>query len=74
MEALVKSLADEWEQSIPHLRINSVIPGVVNSPQRAQTHPGETKHTLRQPEDIMSTYLYLMGPDSAHVSGETIFC
>ncbi|MCC8996563.1 MAG: YciK family oxidoreductase [Nitrosomonas sp.] len=74
MEALVKSLANEWEQSIPHLRINSVTPGVVNSPQRAQTHPGEMKHTLRQPEDIMSTYLYLMGPDSAHVSGETIFC
>lgn len=74
IESLVKSLADEWEHSIPHLRINSLIPGVVNSPQRAQTHPGEVKHSLPQPQDIMSTYLYLMGPDSAHISGETFFC
>ncbi|GKS68751.1 NAD(P)-dependent dehydrogenase, short-chain alcohol dehydrogenase family [Nitrosomonas sp. PY1] len=74
IEALVKSLADEWEQTIPHLRINSIIPGAINSPQRAKTHPGEVKQNMRQPKDIMSTYLYLMGSDSCHVSGKTIFC
>ena len=73
IEALVKLQADEWE-AMPNLRINAVIPGIVNSPQRAKTHPGEVKQTMRQPEDLMSTYLYLMGPDSREVNGQTVFC
>ena len=73
IEALVKVQADEWE-TIPSLRINTIVPGIVNSPQRAKTHPGEIKQTMRQPEDLMTTYLYLMGPDSKGVSGQTVFC
>jgi NAD(P)-dependent dehydrogenase (short-subunit alcohol dehydrogenase family) len=73
IEALVKVQADEWE-AMPNLRINTVIPGIVNSPQRAKTHPGEIKQTMRQPEDLMTTYLYLMGPDSKSVRGQTVFC
>jgi NAD(P)-dependent dehydrogenase (short-subunit alcohol dehydrogenase family) len=73
VESLVKIQAEEWEKS-PNLRINVVIPGPVNSPQRAMTHPGEVKHALPKPEELMSTYLYLMGPDSKGVSGQTIFC
>lgn len=73
VEALVKVQADEWE-SMPNLRINTIVPGVVNSPQRAKTHPGEIKQTMRQPEDLMTTYLYLMGPDSKGVSGQTVPC
>ncbi len=72
-EALVKVLADEWE-SMPNLRINTVIPGIVNTPQRVRTHPGEVKQAIRQPEDLMGSYLYLMGPDSKGVSGQTVFC
>ena len=73
IEALVKVQADEWE-SMPNLRINAIIPGIVNSPQRAKTHPGEIKQTMRQPEELMTTYLYLMGPDSKGVSGRTVPC
>lgn len=73
IEALVKVQADEWE-AIPSLRINTIVPGIVNSPQRVKTHPGEVKQTMRQPEDLMATYLYLMGPDSKGVSGQTVFC
>ncbi|MCH9638643.1 MAG: YciK family oxidoreductase [Betaproteobacteria bacterium] len=73
IEALVKIQADEWE-TIPNLRVNALVPGIVNSPQRAKTHPGEVKKSLPQPEDLMSTYLYLMGSDSRGVSGQTIFC
>ncbi len=72
-EALVRILADEWE-SIPNLRINTVIPGIVNTPQRIKTHPGEVKQAIRQPGDLMESYLYLMGPDSKSVSGQTVFC
>lgn len=73
VEALVKIQAEEWE-ILPHMRINAVVPGPVNTPQRAKTHPGEIKQTLPQPEDLMATYLYLMGPDSKAVSGQVIFC
>lgn len=73
LEALVKIQAQEWEM-LPNLRVNVVIPGPVHTPQRTRTHPGEIKHDLRQPEDLMPGYLYLMGPDSKAVSGQTIFC
>ena len=73
VETYVKIQADEWE-SMPNLRINSIVPGIVNSPQRVITHPGEVKQAMRCPEDLMTTYLYLMGPDSRGVSGRTVLC
>ena len=73
LDTLMKIQADEWEL-MPNLRINSIVPGVVNSPQRVITHPGEIKQTMRPPEDLMKTYLYLIGPDSKGVSGQTFFC
>lgn len=60
--------ADEWS-SQPSLRINLVVPGKVDSPCRARTHPGEAR-TARAPADsLMPLYLYLIGPDSRGVSG-----
>ncbi len=73
IEALVKIQADEWEV-LPDIRINALIPGPVNTPQRAKTHPGEVKDTLVQPEELMPAYLYLMGPDSKEISGQIVFC
>ncbi len=72
-EALVKIQAQEWEM-LSNLRINILIPGPVHTPQRTKTHPGEVKQALRQPQDLMPSYLYLMGPDSKTVSGKTVFC
>lgn len=72
-EALVKIGAQEWE-SLPNLRINTLIPGPVHTPQRTRTHPGEIKQALRQPEELMLCYLYLIGPDSRGCTGETISC
>lgn len=73
IETMVKIQADEWENQ-SNLRINTIIPGIVNSPQRAKTHPGEMKKTLVQPEELMSAYLYLMGAESRGVNGQTVFC
>lgn len=73
IEALVKIQAQEWEL-LSNLRINVLVPGPVHTPQRTRTHPGEVKQSLRQPQDLMPYYLYLMGPDSKAVSGETVFC
>ena len=73
VEALVKIQAQEWEMHT-NLRINALIPGVVHTAQRTKTHPGEIKQNLADPKDLMSTYLYLMGPGSKGVTGKTIFC
>lgn len=68
-DGLVKMWAQELEQ-FENIRINSIIPGPVKSPQRAKTHPGELKDNLPDPETLMPLYLYLMGPDSKNTSGQ----
>jgi NAD(P)-dependent dehydrogenase (short-subunit alcohol dehydrogenase family) len=73
VEALMKIQAAEWQAS-PNLRANAVIPGPVASPSRAKTHPGEVAASQRQPDELMPTYLYLMGPDSREVSGTVVSC
>ncbi len=73
VEALVKIQAQEWEMHT-NLRINVLIPGAVHTSQRTKTHPGETKQSLSDPKDLMSTYLYPMGPASKGVTGKTVFC
>ena len=73
VEALMKIQAAEW-QGAPNLRANAIIPGPVASPSRAKTHPGEVAASQRQPEALMPTYLYLMGPDSRGVSGMVVSC
>jgi len=73
VEALVKIQAQEWEMHT-NLRINTLIPGAVHTSQRTKTHPGEIKQSLSDPKDLMSTYLYLMGPASKGVTGKTVFC
>ena len=73
VEALVKIQSGEWEL-YPNLRINALIPGPVNSPQRIKTHPGSDNRRLPHPADLMQTYLFLMGSDSAKISGKTFTC
>jgi NAD(P)-dependent dehydrogenase (short-subunit alcohol dehydrogenase family) len=71
------SLATIWTQELEHapqLRINVLVPGPVNSPQRSRTHPGEEKAGLRMPESLMSTYLYWIGPESRGQSGNLVQC
>lgn len=56
----------------PNVRMNLVVPGPMRSPQRALTHPGEDKHQLLTPEQLLPAYLYLLGPDSKGVCGRAI--
>lgn len=73
VEALVKVLADEWEH-YSHLRVNTLIPGAVDSPQRAKTHPAENKDALPSMGTLMQTYVYWMSAASRGRSGEIILC
>lgn len=69
-ETMVKIWAQELE-TFPNIRINTVIPGAVQSPQRKLSHPGEMHSNLPTADAIMPLYLYLMGHDSTGVSGQT---
>lgn len=73
VETLVKMWAQELEL-YPNLRLNGLVPGPVQSPQRTRTHPGEVKESLPEPESLMPSYLYLMGGDSRGVSGQIVTC
>lgn len=67
-EHMVKTWALELENH-PHIRLNTVIPGAVQCPQRKKSHPGEVHGNLPPAASIMPLYQYLMGPDSRGISG-----
>lgn len=71
LEALMKIQAAEWEK-LANLRANVVVPGPVDSPSRAKTHPGEVPASRRTPAKLMPAYLYLIGPESRGVTGQII--
>ncbi len=73
LEALTTILSEELEQTL-NVRVNTLIPGPVNSPLRRKTHPGEMPEQLPQMEDLMPWYVWLMGPDSSDVRGQIIEC
>lgn len=71
VENLALMLADEM-RNISNIRVNCLNPGATRTNMRASAYPGENPMSLRTPEDLMPLYLYLMGPDSRGVSGESL--
>lgn len=68
-EGLSQVLADEHRHT--PLRSNCVNPGATRTRMRSQAFPAEDRQTLKRPEDVLATYLYLLGPDSAGVTGQS---
>lgn len=60
LEAYFRIQAAEWAGSA-NLRVNLVIPGPVNSPQRAKSHPGEDKTRLPTLEALAADLANLLG-------------
>lgn len=73
LEALTRIWTAEFEAE-KNLRINTLIPGQVATTLRARTHPGLAPETLPTADDLMSCYLYLMGPDSRTTRGQIVDC
>lgn len=71
IEGLAQVLADEVETNTA-IRVNCLNPGATRTQMRAQAFPGEDPATLPSAEDIMPAYLYLMGPDSKAVRGQSL--
>jgi len=69
------TLAAIWADELEHAgkpRLNVLVPGPIASPQRFQSHPGEDRASLRPPEAVAASFLYLLGPESAGLSGQTL--
>lgn len=72
-KSAAETMAAIWAEEMstfPNVRINTVIPGPVQAPQRRKSHPGEITENLPDAASIMPLYLYLMGHDSAGVTGQ----
>ena len=69
-EGLSQVLADEHRHS--KLRVNCVNPGATRTKMRLSAFPGEDRDILKRPDEILATYLYLMGPDSCGVTGQSL--
>jgi NAD(P)-dependent dehydrogenase (short-subunit alcohol dehydrogenase family) len=69
-EGLSQVLASEQQHG--NLRVNCINPGPVRTEMRRAAYPAENRDALTGPEGIMPTYMYLLGPDSKGVTGESL--
>jgi len=70
-EGLMQVLADELENT-PNIRVNAINPGATRTRMRAYAYPAEPPETNPTPDEIMPLYLYLMGPDSRDINGQSM--
>lgn len=67
---LVDALATEYERD--GIRVNAVIPGVIDTPSNRENMPGSDRAGWVAPADIAKTILFLAGDESGPVSGARI--
>jgi NAD(P)-dependent dehydrogenase (short-subunit alcohol dehydrogenase family) len=69
-EGFAQVLASELENT-SRVRVNSLNPGATNTAMRRAAYPAEHPETNPYPEQIMPTYLFLMGDDSLGITGKS---
>lgn len=72
LEGLCQLMADELDDERHNIRVNSLNPGATRTNMRAHAYPAENPATNPTPEELMPSYLYLMGPDSKGITGQQI--
>jgi NAD(P)-dependent dehydrogenase (short-subunit alcohol dehydrogenase family) len=72
-ETLSAMLAQEVQDS-SRLRVNVLNPGPVRTRMRAQAYPAEDPRTLAAAADVVGPYLWLLGPASRGVTGQSLDC
>ena len=68
-EGLSQVLADEHRNG--KLRANCVNPGATRTKMRLAAYPAEDRDKLKTPEEVLPAYLYLLGPDSRGITGQS---
>ncbi len=69
-QTLMKLLASELETNTP-IRVNSIDPGRVRTELSLRAYPGRDPAQWADPDTLLASYLYLLGPDSKGVTGQT---
>ncbi len=68
-ESMSQILANENRHT--SLRSNCINPGPVRTNMRLEAYPAEDRDALKKPGEILAAYVYLLGPDSKGVTGES---
>ncbi len=69
LEAFAKILADEQE-SAGIVRVNTIIPGPIDSPIRRRAFPAENRQNLAAAESLEKLYIYLLSSASCGKTGQ----
>ncbi len=70
-EGMMQVLADEVAER-SNIRVNCINPGGTRTKMRAAAFPAEDTSKLKGPEDILPSYLWLLGADSRSTHGQSI--
>lgn len=68
-EGFSQVLADEHQHG--KLRSNCINPGATRTSMRLAAFPAEDRDALKRPEQILAPYVFLLGPDSKGITGES---
>jgi NAD(P)-dependent dehydrogenase (short-subunit alcohol dehydrogenase family) len=68
-EGLSQVLADELRHK--ELRSNCINPGPTRTNMRLLVYPAEDRSQIKGPEEVLAPYVYLLGPDSKGVTGQS---
>lgn len=68
-EGLSQVLADEHRHG--KLRSNCINPGATRTKMRLSAYPAEDRDALKGPDEILAPYVFLLGPDSKGITGES---
>lgn len=71
LEGFSKILSEELE-SAQKIRVNTLIPGPINSPLRKKLFPAEDKSKLPSMDSLNTVYTYLFSAESIGVTGQNI--
>jgi NAD(P)-dependent dehydrogenase (short-subunit alcohol dehydrogenase family) len=73
VEGLSQVLADELRGS-SSVRVNALNPGATRTRMRRRAFPGEDAALLPEPSAVTGPYLWLLGPESRGVTGQSLDC
>lgn len=71
IEGMMQTWAAELEGETT-IRMNSLATGPIRTTLRAKAYPGEDPTKLLAPDEIVAAYLYLLGPESAGLTGQAL--
>ena len=73
VEALSQILSSEHEDE-SNIRFNCINPGATRTKMRKEAYPYEDEMKLKEPDELMEKYVWLMSDDSKNITGQSIDC